>query len=92
MANSIKVKLGYNQPNSTVPSDFTRIYVINDVPANALIDDSVKAAVHNFNVKMGESSIKPWNEFFVADDGGHCRGVVEVIGESTHEVTLMGGA
>ena len=99
MSNTIKIKLGYREYDSQNPytapvSDFKRQYVINDVADDALTPASIEAAVANFNSKIkDEYTEDSINDFFVADDGGYCTGVIEVISESTHEtpISLSGG-
>ena len=99
MSNTIKIKLGYRVYDSQNPytapmSDFKRQYVINDVTNAALTPASIEAAVENFNSKIkSEYAEDAINNFFVADDGGYCAGVVEVISESTHEtpISISGG-
>ena len=97
MANTIKVKLGYRvydeeSPETAADSDFKRQYIISNVSDEALTPASIEAAVANFNNHLGDNDIY-LQEFFVADDGGYCKGVIEVISESTHEtlISLSGG-
>ena len=85
MANTIKVKLGYAE------TEFTRTYTLTDVPDSALAPAKVKAAVTAFNNAVRDQS-KSVDTFFTSNNGEDCTGVLEVIGESTHEETLMGGA
>ena len=94
MANSIKIKLSYRvydptNPYSAPESDFKRQYVINDVADDALTPASIEAAVAAFNRRIkNESTGDSIDDFYVADDGGYCLGVVEVISESTHETQI----
>ena len=84
MANTLKVKLGYNG------TDKTRQYTLEDIADNALIPASVKAAVAAFNGGLSTAGL---SSFFIYENASQtCKGVVEVIGESVHEQTLMGGA
>ena len=92
MANSIKVKLAYRGYDSVNPatapiSDFTRQYTFKDVSSSAMTPVSIQAAVEDFNRNVTEDPIY-LQEFFVADDGGYCAGVIEVIAESVTETPI----
>ena len=93
--NTVKVKLGYyvydtENPHGQV-SDYTRQYNITDVTDAALNPASIKAAVDNLNNNL--ESDENLEIFFVGEDGGYCRGVLEVISESVTEtqITISGG-
>lgn len=88
MSNSLKVKLGYRN------SEQTRAYTLTNLTDDAIDPTNVHAAVRTFNNAVRAESVQGGDpaSIFIDNDGNYCNGVVEVIGESTEEVTLLGGA